>query len=81
MPGSVSRSAAIRPNDHVPPRCSDRDFGDRRLGNLALARRPRARWTPVVITLGSRRVLGIAHGDLLEVEVGLRCERLPDALD
>ena len=28
----------------------------------------------MVITLGSRRVLGIAYGDLLEVEVGLEAE-------
>ena len=28
----------------------------------------------MVITLGSRRVLGIAYGDLLEIEVGLEAE-------
>lgn len=41
------------------------------MGGLALARRPGSAWTPVVITLGSRRVLGIAYGDLLEVEIEL----------
>jgi hypothetical protein len=40
----------------------------------ALARRPRSGWTPVVITLGSRRVLGIAYGNMLEIEVGLEAE-------
>jgi hypothetical protein len=35
---------------------------------------PPSGWTPVVIKLGSRRVLGIAYGDMLEVEVGLESE-------
>jgi hypothetical protein len=40
----------------------------------ALARRPRSGWTPVVIQLGARRVLGIAYGDMLEIEIGLEAE-------
>jgi hypothetical protein len=31
----------------------------------------------MVIQLGSRRVLGIAYGDMLEIEVGLEAEREP----
>jgi hypothetical protein len=44
------------------------------VGRLALARRPRAGRTPVVITLGARRVLGLAYGDMLEVEIELEAE-------
>lgn len=61
-------------NDYVPGRRLDSDDGNRRVGNLALARRPRSRWTPVVIMLGSRRVLGITYDGLFEVEIGLEGE-------
>jgi hypothetical protein len=70
----VGRSIGLGRIDHVPGRRLDRDHGDRRLGSLALARGPRPKWTPVVITLGSRRVLGIAYGDMLEVEIELEAE-------
>ena len=46
---------------------------DRRVGDRALARGPRA---AMVIRLGRPRVRGIVHGDLLEVEVPLDADGL-----
>jgi hypothetical protein len=50
------------------------------MGGWALARQP-CSWTPVVIMLGSPQVLGIAYGNLIEVEVELDAEghAWPDA--
>lgn len=69
-----SKGAGRGRTDHVSGRRLDRDHGDQRVGGLALARWPRSGWTPVVITLGSRRVLGIAYGEMLEVEIELEAE-------
>jgi hypothetical protein len=41
-----------------------------------MASRSRGRWTAMVIVLGSPRVLGVAHADLLEIEVGLDADGL-----
>ncbi len=44
------------------------------MGGCALATQPWSGWSPVVIKLGSPHVLGVAYGDLLEVEVELDAE-------
>jgi len=50
------------------------DHHDRPMGDCPPARRWPADRTLMVIRLGTRRVIGIAYGDMLEVEVELEAE-------